>query len=695
MECFDREADLGTCSQPHHKRVLCCLRDSISVKEEFKSIDISPDGKWLAAGNQSQLVVFDEFGKTKFKIENEVNKRDQPLDDRDRMTFSGEYSYARFTPDGKRLVLVHSEKQKALKIIDLKASKIVREIPTKGNVVRFDFSNDGSQIVTTERDISTRLYDFGSGKQVWERYFSVPGGDERYTTDVGFSPDGNSIAVGTAIGEDQRIQILNPANGESTGELVGHTWKPWCLRFTSDSKQLYSSGWDSVVRRWDLTKMEQVRIEGAERAGGVSAVSPNGKMMAYNTDNGKLIVLNIKTGKQICRLSPKEKSVHQISFSHDSKLLAAGLTSKQDVHLRTWKIATPAEGVGHWSWPKGKDVHTSVEAISFSGDDSLLAVCMFRQNACKIFNLDDPKDPSEPIDIEHHDVYGICLSPDGQQMVSAGWDKQIRLWDTETGELIETAANDTLGGDPRMYGALYSPDGKSIATMEMAGRVKIWNRDLKNPLEIQTVASHFGSFGYSRNGLWISVGGYNGDVAVYDTQTGDCIWELGKHVKGIYNVSFGALDKTLLSSGSDGVCYLWDLNATAVDSEDLPTTKDTANNFARQLMTGESKEAFEAHQAFASMSPAHQAELGIPAIEATATAVFEDFTDADQERMKQLNIGVQRTAMLLAEMKSPAAARLLETLQASSPSLNAKKDVFIARRHRKRFLQRLGLEEQN
>ena len=670
-----------------------------TVKEKFKSIDVSPDGKWFAAGNASQLLVFDESGNTKFSIKNDVLKRKKPLDDDDRMTFGGEYSHARFTPDGKQLVLVHSQNQKTLNIVNLETGRIVREIPTKGNVVRFDFSKDGTQVVTTERDFAARLYDLESGKQVWEKIFSVKGRDERYTTDVRFSPDGNSIAVGTAIGEDQRIRMLDPKSGEDTGELDGHTWKPWCVRFTSDSKQLFSSGWDSVVRRWDLTKMQQLRIEGVERAGSVSAVSPNGKMMAYNSDNGKLFVLDIKTGKQICKLSPEENSVQQIAFSHDSKVLAAGLTSSNTVHLRTWIIEEVAEGGDnensseHWSWPKGRDVHSGVEAVSFSGDDKILAVCMFRQDACRIFSL-DPENPRKPIDIEHSRVYGLCLSPDGQQMVTAGWDKEIRLWDTETGELIKSVTNDTPAGDPRMYGALYSPDGKSIATMEMRGRVKIWTTDLEKPLKIKTVASHFGSFGYSRNGLWISVGGYDGDVAVYDTQTGDCVWELGKHTKGIYNVSFGALDKTLLSSGSDGVCYLWDLNANAADTNDLQVTKDVAKDFSHALITGEAKEAFKAHQAFAAMSIADQAELGIPAIDAATTSEFKGWKDFDEEQVAKLNIGVRRTAMLLAEMKSPAADSLLQKLQKSSPTLQSKKDVFIARRHRKRFLKRLGLEDQ-
>jgi len=81
------------------------------------------------------------------------------------------------------------------------------------------------------------------------------------------------------------LERIDPKNGEDTGELEGHTAKPWCVRFTSDGKQLFSAGWDSVVRRWDLAKMEQIRIEGVERAGSVSAVSPDGKMMAHSSDN--------------------------------------------------------------------------------------------------------------------------------------------------------------------------------------------------------------------------------------------------------------------------------------------------------------------------------------------------------------------------------------------------------------------------
>ena len=94
------------------------------------------------------------------------------------------------------------------------------------------------------------------------------------------------------------------------------------------------------------------------------------------------------------------------------------------------------------------------------------------------------------------------------------------------------------------------------------------------------------------------------------------------------------------------------------------------------------------------MSISDQTEVGIPAIDAATISVFETWKDVDEKQEAKLNIAVRRTAMLLAEMKSSAADSLLQKLQKSSPTLQSKKNVFIARRHRKRFLKRLGLEYQ-
>jgi len=643
------------------------------------SIDISPDETLLALGGSKALVVCDLDGNVKYEI---ANKPPIPMPrTNDRLTFGGDFSYARFTPDGKRLVLVNSEKPYALQVIDVVNGEIQKEIETEDRIVRIDFSGDGKHVAATERDIAVRMYDLKSGQQVWEQVFSVPGRDERYTTDIQFSPNDELIAVGTAIGQDHRIQLLDPATGEPVGALKGHTWKPWCVRFTADGKKLYSTGWDSVIRRWDIKKREQIWIENAVRATSVCAMSPDGQTIAFQDDHGKIHVVEGGTGKERRTLEFEECSFGQIAYSQDSKLLAGGASSKNDIHIFVWELDT-GNLKHHWEWPKGKDVHSSVNALSFSRNANLLAACVSRQSACYVFDLPSDK---QVANVRHGQVNGVSMSPDGHQFVSAGWDKQIRLWDCATGDVIkQTSVKDPKSDDPRVYSVLFAPDGMSIATLCLDGTAQIWDLDLEKPTLDFTIRSRTngGSFQYSRNGLWLAIGRPNGGCSVHDARSGDLIWDRPKHGKSVKNVDFGALDRTLLTGGRDGVCYLWNLNV-GIDSFQTDFTK-----LAEQLVGNSPRDAFDAHQALAA-----QPVEALPAIKAMMDELFAQWSNPDEDELAELNHRINRVAMLLAQIESPEAGQLLTSLIQECPNGKLKKTLFLASKHRKRFLERVGQQD--
>ena len=110
-------------------------------------------------------------------------------------------------------------------------------------------AQNGKRIVATERDVAVRMYSTETGKPVWSREIPPAKNAESYTSAVAFSPDGKTIAAGAPVGPDESIYLLDAATGDVAGKLSGHGWKPWALAFTSDSKMLYSAGWDGVVRR--------------------------------------------------------------------------------------------------------------------------------------------------------------------------------------------------------------------------------------------------------------------------------------------------------------------------------------------------------------------------------------------------------------------------------------------------------------
>ena len=227
-----------------------------------RAVDVAPDGKSFAIGSPSGLTVCRTDGTILFEI---ANRPQQPLqhDNNDRLTFHGDYSCGIFAPDGKTIAVVTSDAPQSLRLCTTTDGKETMRIPLKAKLVRLAFSPDGKQIATTERDNAVRLYDFANGNELWSHIVELHNPYENYTSAIAFSPDGKTLAVAAT---DNRIHLLDPAKGEEVAALGGHSWYPWALAFTSDSKMLYSSGWEGAIRRWDIATRKQLPLPQGVRA---------------------------------------------------------------------------------------------------------------------------------------------------------------------------------------------------------------------------------------------------------------------------------------------------------------------------------------------------------------------------------------------------------------------------------------------
>jgi len=135
----------------------------------------------------------------------------------------------------------------------------------------------------------------------------------------------------------------------------------------------------------------------------------------------------------------------------------------------------------------------------------------------------------------------VTVSPDGRYIASGGLDKKIRLWDSETGNLIKVFEN-RISGLPSLS---FSPDSKRILSGTFSSGEK--SVCYINEVPSGKVLHKFDHNGYivkatafSPDGrLAATGGGKNYPIVIFDSKTGKTIHKLIGKGRIVYSVGFG------------------------------------------------------------------------------------------------------------------------------------------------------------
>jgi WD40 repeat protein/serine/threonine protein kinase len=105
------------------------------------------------------------------------------------------------------------------------------------------FSPDGTRLVSTSNDRTTRLWDIATGAELG----TVGTGRGRVLA-LCFTSDGSRIALG---GGDQIVRIADATTGRELARLHGHVGRILSLHAASEHDLIVSSSFDGSVRLWD------------------------------------------------------------------------------------------------------------------------------------------------------------------------------------------------------------------------------------------------------------------------------------------------------------------------------------------------------------------------------------------------------------------------------------------------------------
>lgn len=131
-------------------------------------------------------------------------------------------------------------------------------------------------------------------------------------------------------------------------------------------------------------------------------------------------------------------------------------------------------------------------------------------------------------------VVGLSFSPNRPVLVSASWDKTVKLWDVFSSN---KASIETLNHNHEVLAIAYRPDGKQIAASTLEGNINFWDpqegehmgliegrrdmyrgrfhsdRRIATPFSVE---AHFTTLVYGSDGAHILAGGRSKNICIYD-----------------------------------------------------------------------------------------------------------------------------------------------------------------------------------
>lgn len=408
------------------------------------------------------------------------------------------------SPDDRKLGVATSL---AIRVYSPDANQ-VRIFEHVGYTSQVAFSPDGSLLAGLVWPSTVHVWNLESGEDmaIWD-----PGQARPVVTHIGFSPDGKTIAMNTALSEysspgvllwdialEQKSLFL-PASSKRSGYVSAFSLDGSLVAGTSNTTQHGSGRPFASIGVWSRTtgeKLNHMMVESREITQLVFA--PQNDTLIALDESGIVRVWNVPTGQLQFAISLRPGLVSAVALSPDARLIATGGT---DGTVRLWEATTGALLEVLPNQPP------DIKRLDFTSTGELVGFTITGQTAYTWNVRSGAKLAEFPLPDALPVMVNVSFDSTGDDVIGAGAGGTLHVWDVQTGDVLSVLQGPIFTQE----NAVFSPDGSHFAALERGtNQLSLWNLETGSEPEVVYTEAHTAkSMAFSADNRWLVVSSFD------------------------------------------------------------------------------------------------------------------------------------------------------------------------------------------